>query len=260
MSGPIHGQDPRPDPAAAPEAVLVVVPAHDEELLVRQSLISVQRAVARSGLPSAIVLVAHRCTDRTVEVAQEVLTGPGESVLLDDSATVATARAAGVARALATFPGPRPPAHRSWLLSTDADSVVPVTWVADLRRHITPEVAAIAGLVEVHDWDGASPAAREAYRAILAAGMRMTQHDHVYAANLAVRLDAYLDVGGWPNQVPGEDTALVAALRSRAWPVIGARDVRVRTSGRRVPRAVGGLGSLLNRLAVEGMSSAVDIG
>jgi cellulose synthase/poly-beta-1,6-N-acetylglucosamine synthase-like glycosyltransferase len=244
----------------SPAALAVVVPAHNEELLVRQCLASVRLAVARSGLPAAIVLVAHRCTDRTVAFARDLLTGPGERVLLDDSPTVATARAAGVMHALTALPTRWPAANRCWVLSTDADSVVPPTWVADLSRQITPEMAGIAGLVDVHGWEGAPPAAHEAYRAILAAGMRRTHHDHVYAANLAVRLDAYLDVGGWPNRVPGEDAALFAALRARGWPVVGARDVRVRTSGRRTARAIGGLGSLLDRLAAEALGPTVGVG
>ena len=247
-----------------PAAYAVVIPAHNEELLVRPCLEAVRRALARTGVPSTIVLVAHRCTDRTASVARELLTEPGEIVLLDDSPSVATARAAGAALAVTALmnrSGPIPAPARCWLLSTDADSEVPSTWVADLRRHIDQGVAAVAGLVQVHGWEGASPAARDAYRAVLAAGMRMTHHEHAYAANLAVRLDAYLDVGGWPDQVPGEDAALLAALRTRGWPVVGARDVWVRTSGRRSPRAGGGLGSLLDRLATEGMAApALDAG
>lgn len=245
-----------------PAALAVVVPAHDEEVLVGPCLESVRQALARSGLPSVIVLVAHRCTDRTVAVAREALTGPGEMVLVNNSPTVATARAAGAALAmmlLSTLPGPAP-AARTWLLSTDADSVVPPTWVEDLRRHMGGGAAAIAGLVQLHGWEGASPAARDAYRAILAAGMRLTHHEHVYAANLAVRLDAYLDVGGWPDQVPGEDAALVAALRSAGWPVTSPTDVWVRTSGRRSPRAAGGLGALLDRLSVEALNPALEAG
>ena len=232
------------------EAVAVVVPARDEEERVRACLESVRAALARRKLPGVIVLVAHHCTDRTGPRALEVLAGPGERVLADDSPTVATARRAGTAAAVATlstlFPGV--PENRTWLLSTDADSVVPPTWIEDVDRHARRGAAAVAGLVHLTGWEGATPAAREAYRAILRAGLRRNGHDHVYGANLAVRLDAYRDVGGWPNVVPGEDSALVAALRRRGWPVTGARDVWVRTSGRRTPRAEGGLGSLLNQL------------
>jgi glycosyltransferase involved in cell wall biosynthesis len=239
----------------APAALAVVVPAHNEELLVGPCLRSIQLALARSGLPSVIVLVAHRCTDGTERAAREVLAGTSAVVLADSSPSVATARAAGAALALSLLPTPP---ERTWLLSTDSDGTVPPSWVADLRRHIDRGAAAVAGLVQVHGWEGASPAAREAYRAIIAAGIRLThpdgidhhQHDHVYAANLAVRVDAFLDVGGWPDRVPGEDTALIEALRRKGWPVATATDVWVRTSGRRAPRASGGLGSLLDRLAM----------
>jgi cellulose synthase/poly-beta-1,6-N-acetylglucosamine synthase-like glycosyltransferase len=233
-------------------AVAVIVPARDEEDLVGACLESVSAALAASGRPGVIVLVAHRCTDRTVARAREVLAGsglPGRSVLVDDSPTVATARRAGTALAVADLARlfPAVPAERCWLLSTDADSVVPPTWIDDVARHADQGAAAVAGLVHLHGWE-ATPAAREAYRAILRAGLRRTGHDHVYGANLAVRLDAYLDVGGWPDVVPGEDSALVAALRRHGRPVVGARDVWVRTSGRQLPRAEGGLGSLLQAL------------
>jgi glycosyltransferase involved in cell wall biosynthesis len=252
----------------APRALAVVVPAHNEELLLGPCLRSVQAALARSARPAVIVVVAHRCTDRTEKLAREILAEGGGVVLVDDSPNVATARAAGAARALdllssRSIPGMAP--ERSWLLSTDADSVVPTSWIADLGRYIDRGVAAVAGLVQVQGWEGASPAAREAYRAIVAAGIRLahhgvSNHDHVYAANLAVRFDAYLDVGGWPNRVPGEDTALIEALRRNHWPVATPTDVWVRTSGRRAPRASGGLGSLLDRLAIEGRISALEAG
>jgi glycosyltransferase involved in cell wall biosynthesis len=262
-----------------PAVLAVVVPAHNEESLVGQCLRSLELALARSGLPSVIVLVAHRCADDTERVARELLAPLGGLVLVDDSPSVATARSAGAARALelvSALPGPPRAPDRTWLLSTDADSTVPPTWVEDLRRHIDRGATAVAGLVQVHGWEGASPAARDAYRAIIAAGLRLAhrgvhqadqhdqasqqnqadQHDHVYAANLAVRVDAFLDVGGWPDRVPGEDAALLAALRENGWPVASAADVWVRTSGRRVPRVVGGLGSLLDRVALEGRLQA----
>jgi hypothetical protein len=211
-----------------------------------------------------VVVVVHRCTDGTERAARELLAEPDGVVLVDDSPNVATARSAGAAVALDLLSARSTSAvapERNWLLSTDADSVVPSSWIADLGRHIDGGAAAVAGLVQVHGWEGASPAAREAYRAIIAAGIRLTHaHDHVYAANLAVRFDAFLDVGGWPDRVPGEDAALIEALRGNDWPVATATDVWVRTSGRRVPRAGGGLGALLDRLAIESRGSALEPG
>jgi glycosyltransferase involved in cell wall biosynthesis len=246
-----------PHPIAA---LAVVVPAHNEEHLLGECLRSILTALAQSALPSMIVLVAHNCTDRTEQIARRILHGRPALVLTDDSPTVATARHAGATAALTSLAAGGFGLERSWLLSTDADSVVPPSWIGDLRRHIDRGAAAVAGLVQVHDWHGASAGAREAYRAIVAAGIKLGHHEHVYGANLAVRTDAFLDVGGWPDRVPGEDTALVEALRARDWPVTSAADVWVRTSGRRTPRAAGGLGSLLERLMSEQQRVALDTG
>ena len=256
-----HDRTVPPRDGAAIRAAAVVVPARDEEDGIEACLTSVRRAMTRAGLSPVIVVVAHRCGDRTAERAARLLTGPGEHVLRDDdSPGVAAARRAGAALAVRALRASSPtvPADASWLLSTDADSVVPASWVQDLERHAGAG-AAVAGLVRVHGWTGASPRAQEAYRAILRAGMRPDGHDHVYGANLAVRLDAYLDVGGWPERASGEDVALVAALRERGWPVVTARDVWVRTSGRRSPRAQGGLGTLLDRLSMDRLAAGTDL-
>jgi hypothetical protein len=89
----------------------------------------------------------------------------------------------------------------------------------------------------------------------VAAGIDGDSHRHAYAANLAVRADAYLDAGGWPAVVHGEEHALLDALGRRGWGVRRPVDVVVTTSARRHARAAGGVGALLDRLA--GPDSAV---
>jgi hypothetical protein len=74
------------------------------------------------------------------------------------------------------------------------------------------------------------------------------RHDHVYGANLAVRADAYLDVGGFPQAVHGEDQALVDALAARGHRLLRTRDISVVTSGRLHGRARDGLAAHLLRL------------
>jgi cellulose synthase/poly-beta-1,6-N-acetylglucosamine synthase-like glycosyltransferase len=238
-------------------ALIVVIPAHDEQELVAACLRSVQAAVAVAGLPCVIVLVAHRCSDATEQIARAVLAEGGGLVLVNHSRSVATARSAGVAHGLAV--SSHAPEH-TWILSTDADTVVPLTWVADLRRHIDRGAEAVVGLVELDGWQDAPHEARRAYQAIIRAKLHRHSHDHVYAANLAVRADAYLAVGGWPDVVPGEDAALVARLRRRGRSVISAVDVWVRTSARRDPRAEGGLGTLLDELTLAASRDLRDAG
>ncbi|MEO5709728.1 MAG: hypothetical protein ABIQ59_07890 [Nocardioidaceae bacterium] len=73
-------------------------------------------------------------------------------------------------------------------------------------------------------------------------------HGHVHGANLAVRADAYLDVGGFPGAVHGEDQALVDALVARGHRLLRTREISVVTSGRLVGRAQDGLADHLRRL------------
>ena len=135
------------------------------------------------------------------------------------------------------------------LLSTDADSRVPLDWVASLLGPAERDDAvAVTGMVELVDW-AATPAAREAYARIIEAGLRDgDHHDHVYAANLAVRLDAYLAVGGFPSVRHGEEAGLLAALRAAGLPVTSTQASVVHTSGRMPGRAAEGLGALLERM------------
>ncbi|WP_050346788.1 hypothetical protein [Arsenicicoccus sp. oral taxon 190] len=229
---------------------LVVVPAHDEADQVGAALTAVGAAAVqalRRGLVRSVhvVVVAHRCTDGTDLAARRHPCPPQvqRSVLVDhDSETVGEVRDHGVRTGAARIPDPR----RCWLLSTDADSVVPPTWIADLlavaaRRH----AVAVAGLVKLVDW-AATPGARAAYDQILAAGMTGPDtHTHAYAANLAVRLDAYLAVGGFPAVPHGEETGLLQRLAAAGLRTTSTRSSTVRTAGRMPGRAALGLGRLL---------------
>ncbi len=233
-----------------PEGFVITVPAHDEADLIGECLDSVITATATLSVPVAVVLSAHRCTDDTEAIARERLSrlrGLAEGLVVRvGSGTVATARSAGTMSGLCLLTAYGVPFERTWLLSTDADSRVPADWIHSYQPHLTSGAAAVAGMVRVPGWDDVP-----AYQRIIDAGLRSDGHDHVYGANLAVRADAYLDVGGWPEQVPGEDSALLSALRAKNWPVRSAPGVVVTTSGRTTPRAPGGLGALLGRLAAE---------
>lgn len=234
-----------------PVDVLVAVPAHDEASLVPACLESVGRAIAHArhlgvARRAVVVVSAHRCTDATASVARAALepTGLDHLVITDEvSTTVGEVRDRAVRRAL-DVSGLAPAS--SWLLSTDADSVVPRSWVVDLLRAAEEDDAvAVAGMTELVDWD-ATAQARAQYAAIISAGIVDARHHrHVYAANLAVRLDAYLTVGGFPAAAHGEETGLVQALHGAGLRTTSTRRSVVRTSGRMPGRAAQGLGALL---------------
>lgn len=238
---------------SAPVDVVVAIPAHNEQRLVRRCVESVKTAAghaADAGVAGRVLVAvaAHRCTDRT---AEEVLTclssyrGPFLVTVDRLSPTVGAVRARLLADVAARYP-----LHPgAWILNTDADSEVPAAWISELitRSAATDQPAAIAGLVELTGW-APSELARRRYDAIIKAGVHTHTHDHVYGANLAVRWDAYTAVGGFHSVGHGEDHDLVDRLRDQNFAVATTFSPLVKTSGRAPGRAGHGLGALLARL------------
>lgn len=240
-------------PAHAPVDVVVAIPARDEQdrlgRCLRSVLASIRHARRRGHVAAAVVtVVAHQCSDATAEVARQVLLHePGSAVLtLDRPAAVGEVRDMAVRHGLHEL-GSEP--VDAWVLSTDADTVVPRTWVssivAEARRS---EAVCVVGMADLDAWYGDAQA-RQAYDEVLAAKLYGDdEHGHVYGANLAVRADAYLAIGGFPRPARGEDQELVDALAAAGHALLRTRRIRVVTSGRTHGRAAGGLADLLHGL------------
>jgi hypothetical protein len=248
--------------------VLVAVPARDEERRVASCLESVAAALRRARAHgvvdrAAVAVAVHRSTDGTAEVVGDVFAAwPDLETFCHadaDSATVGAVRRRLVADACEALGLAFTP--HQWLFSTDADSVVPGTWVTDLLAHAdTAGAHGVTGLVDLEGWR-AHPAALAAYERIVAGGVDAGAHHggvggadgaghrHVYGANLAVRLDAYAACGGFPAVPHGEDHGLVERLRSAGHRVVAVHEPAVLTSARMPGRARHGLGDLLERLA-----------
>ncbi|SDO77037.1 Glycosyltransferase like family 2 [Klenkia soli] len=234
-----------------PSVIGVVVPARDEAGVLPACLAAISRAARHpelAGVAVRVVVVADRCTDGTAALAAAA----GALVVEAHGETVGDARHAGASALLAEAAeaGTRP--ARVWVASTDADSRVPADWLALQRAAAESGVDAVLGLVRVEDWTGHPPhvaaAFAHAYDSWRAAGPAAL-HPHVHGANLGVRGDAYLAVGGFPPLAVSEDAALVGALLLAGRTVLRTPAGTVVTSGRRRPRATGGFGADLDRLA-----------
>ena len=145
------------------ERIAVVVPACDEESTVGRALAAVRAAAADAGCPVRTVVVLDACTDATAEV---VAACEDVDVVHSCARNVGRARAAG---AQAAIDGDADPAGLL-VVSTDADSLVPRSWLARLRSmaYVTPvtlgprilraDTAAIAALTlwqaALGDWRG----------------------------------------------------------------------------------------------------------
>jgi glycosyltransferase involved in cell wall biosynthesis len=223
-------------------AVLVVVPARDEEALLPACLTALTAALGHlhgaRDVRSELVVVADRCTDHTVELAAAA----GARVVPVDEGCVGAARRRGVAAGLAHLGGLAP--GRVWLASSDADTRVPLNWLTHQVGLADDGADLVLGRA-VPDPDGIDPAAGARWHLLHAAPIELPVH----GANLGVRLDAYRAAGGWPRLPEHEDRQLVEALLALGAPV--APGIDVVTSARLVGRAPGGYAGYLRELVSE---------
>ena len=230
-----------------PWRVGVVIPALDEVERITASVTSVRRACAHlpAGVSADIVVVADSCTDATASVACAALAGAGQ-VVATSARSVGVSRAVGVERILRRSTHPL---SRTWLANTDADSVVPPTWLSAQLAMADAGAAAVAGIIEVDTFAELTASAGTVFHQRYTAQLEGT-HTHVHGANLGVRADAYIDVGGWAPLVTAEDHDLWHRLKRR-WPLQSVSSIVVTTSGRRIGRAPGGFAVGLDELSDE---------
>ena len=219
----------------------VVVPAHNEETLLPTCLVALRRAAREVSVPVRVVVAADSCTDRTTAVAR----AHGAIVVSLRARRVGAARAAGMAEVLRLTAGADLAAI--WLATTDADTVVPASWLRRQVAHADRGWDVVLGTVTVADWSEHPPHAQAAFAAHYEWGGR--PHPHVHGANIGIRASAYRAAGGFAPLRSAEDHALVAAAAAAGCPVLRADDVPVQTSARRHARAPHGFSHLLRTLA-----------
>lgn len=251
-----------------PRAVAVVIPARDEEDGIGPCLRSVRTALDRlpATVETVLTVVLDRCVDDTPAVVDALAADWPGAVSLGVAAAgerrvAGLGAAAGPARIVAgSGVGalrdlgvrdvlgrlPHLPGRAVWLLHTDADTTVPPDWAAHHAELAAAGAAGVAGMAELTG--GLSPWAARRHEQLVVAGTDGDRHRHVYGANLGVRADAYLAVGGFPVDGPGEDHGLWQALGAAGYPLCQPSGLRVSTSSRLHGRAVGGLADLLRDL------------
>ncbi|MCP3803328.1 glycosyltransferase [Allokutzneria sp. A3M-2-11 16] len=229
--------------------VAVVVPAHNEEGSIGACLDGLLEAfsLVPPAIRTSIVVVLDRCDDRTAPLVHAHAAG-AETLVDRRGRPLGSLRDRGARHAIARLARP---AAQTWLLHTDADSVVPRDWVRAHLRHAELGAHAVAGLTEIADWASHDDRTRRRYERMVSELIRGDGHDHVYGANLGVRADAYLRVGGFPPLSTGEDHALWTRLNQAGCPLAKPTESPVRTSSRVRGRASGGLADLLRSISAE---------
>lgn len=225
------------------EHIGVVIPARNEEQLIERCLAAVNTATVSAKGAVTIVVIADACTDQTAQLARrfvaESATAGTWVVEAVDLSNVGQARALGSRIAIDR--------GCSWLGHTDADSVVPPNWIREQRAISRAEIDVMIGTVRP-DFDDLSPAHVEKWHATHAPGQ---PNGHVHGANLGVRVQSYLEVGGFSAMPEHEDVDLVHRLRRAGVALIASDRAEVMTSGRFDGRTAGGYAGHLKKIARE---------
>lgn len=223
--------------------VAVVIPAANEEQRIGRCLAAVaaaRRHLYHSDTTIAVrtVVVLDSCQDRTAVIAaasREVQT------VAITAGSAGAARRAGVSAALI---GAGPPGEL-WLASTDADSQVPVSWLTGMLAEARGGAHVVLGTV-LPGCD-LEPGTRAEW---LRRHHLRDGHPHVHGANFGIRADAYLNLGGWPPVVTGEDTELARrAARTGHLRISRTASIPVVTSVRPDGRAPRGFSGYLRDVA-----------
>jgi hypothetical protein len=131
-----------------------------------------------------------------------------------------------------------------WLANTDADCIVPSAWLSDQINLAASGIEAVAGIISVDSFVEHGAEVPERFRtsySIYADGT----HPHIHGANLGVRADRYVDIGGWADLKTAEDHDLWGRLRRTGARLLSSSSLQVVTSGRRVGRAPSGFAGAL---------------
>jgi len=222
--------------------VIAVVPAHNEAASIARTIRRLTHAVAQTPrrTSSRIVVVADGCTDRTAQISSTF-----DEVTIVESSPRCVGQARRLGTELALSRSDALPS-RTWIVNTDADTLVPADWVSRQLAIASDGTRAVAGIVDIADASGQSGLAAR-FRNNYTLGDDGT-HQHVHGANLGFRADAYLDAGGWRPLHTGEDHDLWDRLRASGQ-TISTTSLRVTTSARLTGRAPNGFACDLSNLA-----------
>ena len=231
-----------------PTHLAVAIPAHDEMDRIGAAVHVLRSAADVSGCEVAVTIACDRCRDGTADHARRAIDGDVRFAIIEGAwGTAGAARRAAARHALSRMQGEE---LTTWLLSTDADTVVPDDWFTIVIDVAEAGAEAVAGIVELMRDDDWSPFVEAAFSVDYELGTHT--HRHVHAANLAVRRDAYERVGGFAPLRCGEDHHLWRALRVAGYRCVPSLVWRVATSSRQRARAPGGFADTLAGLVAAG--------
>ena len=236
----------RPESSATP-SVSVVIPAHNEEKRLGETLLSLSRQRYAGDLE--FVIVNDRSTDATPDIIQEFVNRDPRFRRVD--VTLPSRRLAPKVNAVDT--GVRA-SRGEIILTSDADCQYPKLWVAGMASHFAPEVAMVVGFVECTRAGGGGRALHTFenidWLSLMLTSRSLTRFGWAFASsanNQGYRRAAFDKIGGFgaSGRAPsGDEDLLVQRMgRLQGGRVVFADALEVRVLTRPMPT----LGALLNQ-------------
>jgi len=243
---------------SAGQKTIVAIPVCNEEDHLKACLDALSNQTRPADL---IVLLLNNCTDASLHISQQARQSGDmirivECELNGDEATAGEARRLVFGHALGLNP--------DIILTTDADSTVPKTWMADNLAEIANGADCVCGMAVIDPRDSRGNPRRLEFddmRESLLLALQdeigtivdpepfdpWPRHQQHSGASIALRATVLRRAGGAPRVASGEDRALVASLALIDAKIRHAPQIQVVVSGRSNGRAAGGMAETIAR-------------
>lgn len=243
----------------------VCIPVNDEEERLPRVLAALLRAAARVERQGLFVFVVNDTQDRSRALIEHWARGAGLAYLLLDLNFAPAARNAPHARRLALDIA-HACAPQAALLTTDADTRVGPSWIADNLAALGRGAALVCGSIGFDEAElrllpahvRAIGAAETRYFGITEALWRLWAGSdaeplniRASGASIGIAPAAYAAIGGLPTPPDGEDRALCARVRELGLRVVQMPAYDTISSARLAARAAHGCGETLRQRALE---------
>ncbi|CAN5176603.1 glycosyltransferase [soil metagenome] len=219
--------------------IAVVIPAHNEEARLPQTLRAVLTSAACTPVPVCVVVVLDKTDDGSERLAGTF--GADVHFVSVEAGNVGAARAAGFSYAASLCAKD----ERTWYATTDADTRVDTDW---LIRQLDAQADMVLGVVRIADSRRVPVAVLRRYLRGYKSGTE-GEHPHVHGANMGFRADAYWKVGGFRSLPTGEDVELVQRFEAAGYQICRDPALSVATSARSQGRAPAGFAAHLRKLS-----------